>query len=903
MQLVIAEKPSVAEDLTRVLPGPFHKREGYWEGPEHVMSYALGHLLELAQPEDYDPGLKRWSLEQLPILPGSFRRKARSGQTRHLQLLKKLAQRPEVESVVNACDAAREGELIFREIEEFLGVRKPVYRLWLQSMTPAAIREAFARLKPSAAYDGLADAAYSRSEADWLIGMNATRAITRRLKGRKEKGVWSAGRVQTPTLALLVHRELKVLAHVAVPYWRLRGDFQAAGHSYAGLYKSSRSGRDAEKIWDRHQAEAIRAACLGRPAEVVEQISESTRPAPALHSLTSLQKEANSRYGLSASRTLGAAQRLYEQHKALTYPRTDSNALPSDYRPHVQQVLAVLSQTHPGDLFSDTGRAAAIPEAARQLRTDGLRNEARVFDDARVSDHFAVIPTGVLPASPLGGDDAKVFELVLRRFLAAFLPPSVWQKVARETRIRPAGDSATEPTLHVFYTESDRLVQPGWQLVDRRPAASELLGDLGVPPGTPAAGSTREVKMEEDLTRPPARYTEAGLLKAMEEAGDIDLDQHEEIEDEEAVAALKLKGLGTPATRADIIEGLIEKGYVLRTGKSLRPTAKGIILIDFLERIRAENLAKAELTAEMEFHLLQVERGQRERASYMGEIESSVRELVEKLRNFEYDELFQDEQPLGRCPVDGAPVREGLRGYSCKKEGHSWTLWKEFRGRYINRPVAEKLLAERDSGPLEGFVNLRGQPYSGRLKLSNGDAPALEFEPVKDLRLSDEDGAAPEPELVSFPVDPAPLGPCPKCGKGQVVETATHYQCRQEDGKSCGLTIPRAVCKRELKRADVAPYFDPATGSTDWIEDFISRKGRPFTAKLVRKPNGRHGFEFKPREGKPMRGRRKAAAAETPPETAAAAPAATSAEAPAKTARKPRARKKSAKPPSPPAES
>ena len=932
MQLVIAEKPSVANDLAAVLPGSFKQHEGWWEGPEHLIAWAVGHMLELAEPEDYDPELKNWSLANLPILPEEFRRKPRQGQSNQLRLLKKLANRPEVESVVNACDAGREGELIFREVMAYTGADKPVYRLWLQSMTPKAIREAFAELQPGARFDGLGAAAYSRAEADWLIGMNATRGITKRLKGRKERGVWSAGRVQTPTLALLVHREVKVLAHVPVPFWRVKGSFDANGHAYDGQYRASRSGKDAEKLWQEDAAPAIAKACRGARTEVVETVSESTRAVPPLHSLTSLQKEANSRFGLSARRTLAAAQRLYQDHKVLTYPRTDSSCLPEDYRGHVESVLRTLAaQGAMEAAVAEPERAVAVGEAARQLLAEGLQNQKRNFNDAGVSDHFAIIPTGEMPRDELGGDDAKVFELVVRRFLGAFLGRSKWQKVVRETRI---ADPAADGGAHLFYTESNRMVEAGFQLVDRRPSASESLPDLGVAPGEVARGGVVEIEVEEDATRPPKRYTEAGLLKAMESASDIDLDAHDELDDDEVVQALKDKGLGTPATRADMIESLLAKGYAMRSGKTLRASAKGITLIDFLERIHADHLAKADLTAEMEFHLAQVERGDRVRDEYMSEVETSVRDLVERLRNFEYEDLYRGEEAVGKCPRDSFPVEEGLKGYRCTRPSRAtrykltirgagkeatvpldevtellraaalgvegvqaatpdvkrtnaylelelaaavesepfraravaalqaavpegalkeplaldevepdacgYTVWKEFRGRYINRPVATKLLEQRDSGPLEGFVSMRGESYAGRIRLDENDS--LAFEPVKDFKGGDDDSRV-APELRSYPVDDSPFVPCP-LGKGQIVETPTYFES-SEDG---GLKMPRTVCQREMTRDDLRPYFDPAIGHTDWIEDFISRKGRPFTARLVRKPNGRHTFEFKPRE-------------------------------------------------------
>ena len=935
MQFIIAEKPSVASDLARALPGKFEQQDGYWEGPDHLISWAVGHLLELSEPEDYDPELKNWSLAHLPVLPNPFKRRARPGQTKQLRLLKKLALREDVTSLVNACDAAREGELIFREIEQFVDCGKPVERLWLQSMTASAIREAFDALRPGEELEGLSAAAFCRAEADWLIGINATRGITRRLKGRRERGVWSAGRVQTPTLALLVHRELKVLAHVPKPFWRLKGSFTAHGHEYEGQYRTTRSGRDGEKVWEEEAAKAIAAACEGKDTAVVEKVTESKRAVPPLHSLTSLQKECNSRYGLSARRTLQAAQRLYEGHKVLTYPRTDSSCLPTDYRNHVDEVLGTVASGGFSDSFSEGERHAAMQEAARLLQQKGLNNQSRNFNDAGVSDHFAIIPTGKVPSSPLGGDDAKVFELVMRRFLGAFLTPSRWQKVVRTTTVTQGTQT------HDFYTESSRMVVPGFQLVDRRPPKSEQLGELGVEPGTVTDGAVQSITVEDDATRPPKRYTEAGLLKAMETASDLDLDAWEGVEDDEAVQQMKEKGLGTPATRAEIIEALIAKGYVLRSGKTLRASAKGITLIDFLERLQADNLAQASLTAEMELHLYQVENRQRSREDYMLEIEEGVRQLVHKLRDFDYEDLFRGEEAIGHCPKDGHDIREGLKGYRCVRRAKGdrfrltikslgktasvplaevtallqaaamarpevtaaepdvkrtnayldlklasasdcaeyateltaaleevvpagalkealaldavepdacgFTVWKEFRGRYINRPVAVKLLSDRDSGPLDGFVSMRGETYAGRIRMD--DELKLEFEPVKDFKGSDETGSV-EPELVSYQVDGSPYVACP-LGKGMIVETPTHFES-SEGGKG-SIKMPRTVCKREMTRSDLLPYFDPEVGHTDWIEDFISRKGRNFTARLVRKPNGRHGFEFKPREGGPRK--------------------------------------------------
>lgn len=963
MQLIIAEKPSVAKDLARVLPGNFKQHEGYFEGPDHLITWAVGHMMELKTPEDYAPELSAWLMDSLPIIPGEasgtsgqvlppFQRKARSGMTKQLRLIRKLGQREDVTELVNACDAAREGELIFREIDDYMGLNKPVKRLWLQSMTASGIRQAFDNIQDAEVYRGLSAAAYCRAEADWLIGMNATRGITKRLKGRRESGVWSAGRVQTPTLALLVHRELKVLAHVPKPFWRLKGTFTCHGTDYTAQYRLTRTAKDADKIWAEKEAEALLAACQKQPVSISEKVSESTRRSPMLHSLTSLQKEANSRFGMSAKRTLGAAQRLYEGFKVLTYPRTDSSALPQDYRNHVDEVIQSLAgQTTANDLqasFSEGKRADAIPEAAQTVLDKGLQNASRNFDDSKVGDHFAIIPTGKWPSTPLGGDDAKVFELVLRRFLAAFMEPSRWQKVIRSTEVQVADKSGlpswAQEGLPTFFTESNRLVFPGWQLVDRRPPESELLADIGISPGETAEGNSKALEIEPDQTRPPKRYTEASLLKAMETATDLDLDAHGEIEDEDDLQSLKSSGLGTPATRADTIESLIAKGYVLRSGKTLRAAAKGITLVDFLERLKINNLAKAELTAEMEFHLHQVQEGKRDPEQYMVEVKESVRDFAEKVRLFQYEDLFTELEPIGACPKDGEPIFEGLKGYRCSKipvgdqfeilvkgmgreakvalpevcellaaeaqkldgvasveslpkrtNGYvrlkmssagptpdviamleamvdrvlpensikeskvsamepdecGFTIWKEFRGRYLNRPVVETLLETKDTGPLDGFVSMRGETYAGRIRLD--DEFKLEFEAYKGYKGSDDSGAV-APELISYVINDAPYLTCPKCEEGKIIESPTHFECQVEGSdKGCGLKMPRTVCKREMTRADLLTYFDPAVGHTEWIEDFVSRKGRAFTARLMRKPNGRHGFEFKPREGGPRK--------------------------------------------------
>jgi DNA topoisomerase-3 len=593
--LVITEKPSVAQDIAAALGG-FTDCDGYLESDSRVVTFAVGHLYELLPPEELDPRFKRWTLDALPILPDEFRYRAKEGQSDRLRTIKKLLQRPDVDRVVNACDAGREGELIFREIVEQLGGTKPVERLWLQSMTEDSIRDGFARLRPGEELEGLADAAHCRARSDWLIGMNATRALTKRLKSRKEKTAWSAGRVQTPTLAMLVGRELEVLAHVPRPYWRVTASFEHAGQPFAATWfdPGFQAGADDEarddRIFDLARAEAIVARGRAGEGLASETRKPSRESAPPLFDLTSLQREGNRRFGWSARRTLSAAQRCYERHKLLTYPRTDSRCLPSDYRPTVGRALEALEgASEQGDGFEDYAAAAA------RLRAAGLRNEERVFDDRGVSDHFAIIPTGRLPAEPLTGDDRRLFDLVVRRFLGAFHGPAVWERVERVTVV--SGES--------FRTRARFLKEQGWRSV--LPAGTEEDAERELPalaPGRDEASgvpvANRGAELEAEQTKPLPRITEARLLSLMENAGS-------QIEDEDIAAALHEKGIGTPATRADIIENLIAKGYVLRVDKALRPTVKGIRLIDTLRRIHADRLTSPELTGDIEFLLLVVE--------------------------------------------------------------------------------------------------------------------------------------------------------------------------------------------------------------------------------------------------------------------------------------------------------
>jgi DNA topoisomerase III len=848
--LVITEKPSVARDIAKALGG-FTDHDGYFENETYVVTFAVGHLYELLPPEEVDPKYKRWTLDVLPILPEAFRYKVKARQSDRVRTIKKLLARDDVDRVVNACDAGREGELIFREIVQNLGSRKPVQRLWLQSMTDSAIRTGFAQLRRGEELEGLASAAACRAQSDWLIGMNATRALTKRLKSRKEKTAWSAGRVQTPTLTMLVDREFEVLAHVPRPYWRVTAAFEHAGNRYQGTWfdpafvADDDAERKDDRIFDEPRAAVILAAVRGQAGLAEETRKPSKESAPPLFDLTSLQREGNRRFGWSARRALSAAQRCYERHKILTYPRTDSRCLPEDYRATVRETLEAFSGgAGRGDEgFADYARSAA------QLLKAGLENEGRIFHDAGVSDHFAIIPTGNFPQEALSGDDKRLFDLVVRRFLGAFYPPALWERVER---ISVVADTS-------FRTRARTLVTPGWRAVlpgdgeDESTPLPPLVAGRSEASGV--AVRNLEVESAQEETKPPARISEARLLSLMENAG-------KQIDDEEIAAALHEKGIGTPATRADIIENLIAKGYVVRLGKTLRPTVKGIRMIDTLRRIHVDRLTSPELTGELEFHLLQVERGNRTAEDFMSEITDYTVEIVERAKTFGYDELYDATKVLGECPSCGRPVIEMAWFYRCKEEPAReedcpMRFWKDTSGRYLDRNTVRTLLRDGATGELDGFTARNGRTYRGVIEVDRDEWKLV----VRSVGWN-EDAASETPE---YEVDSEPLGRCPFDEDCAIVESPTQFICERkqkeadlsreeikrlkEEGapQSCGFVLPRTVCKREMTRDEALVYL--REGKTELLTDFTSRFGRPFSATLVLKENGRHGFEFPPRKG------------------------------------------------------
>jgi DNA topoisomerase-3 len=828
-KLIIAEKPSVAADIARAL-GDFARKGDYFESDQYVVSSAVGHLLELAVPEPFDVKKGKWSFARLPVIPPHFDLSPIERSAQRLNLLLKLMKRKDVTGLINACDAGREGELIFRYIVQHARNKKPIERLWLQSMTPAAIREGFAKLRADRELLSLADAAKCRSEADWLVGINGTRAMT--AFNSKEGGFYltTVGRVQTPTLAILLEREERIRGFVARDFWEVHARFAVAAGEYAGRWIDpafSRDDDDAEKkperLWNAADAEAIAAACRGGRGAISEETRPSSQAAPLLFDLTSLQREANGRFGFSAKSTLGLAQALYEKHKVLTYPRTDSRALPEDYLDTVKSTMDALTAE------------SSYAQFARQVLKQGwIGPNRRIFDNSKVSDHFAIIPTQQAPRH-LGEAEAKLYDMVVRRFLAAFYPSAEYLQTTRLTQL---GE-------HRFRTDGRVLVSPGWLAVYGR--AAEALNE-NLPPVAPQEPAVvREVVVQPIRTKPPARYSEATLLSAMEGAGKL-------VEDDELRAAMQAKGLGTAATRAAVIEGLINEEYVHRAGRELVPTPKAFSLFFALRHFGVDEITSPELTGDWEFKLKLMEAGKLRREEFMEHIESVTRDLVERIRNGEIPETAFATVPAP-CPKCGGTVQENYRRFQC--QSCDFSLWKVISGREWSPEEVAELITKRYIGPLTGFRSRIGKPFAAGIRLS----PELRTEFDFGQPGSSAAGDAP-PDFSAQ----TRLGACPKCGAG-VYEHGISFVCEKSVGAapSCEFRSGKIILQQPIERGQMEKLL--ATGKTDLLTRFISRKGRPFKAYLVKTPAGRVGFEFMARSST------KTAAPPAAPSDAAPAPA------------------------------
>jgi DNA topoisomerase-3 len=896
--LVIAEKPSVAQDIVKALTpvaGKFEKHDEHFENDQYVVTSAVGHLVEIQAPEEFDVKRGKWSFAHLPVIPPYFDLKPMDKTKTRLNAIVRLAKRKDVDKLINACDAGREGELIFRLIEQYAGGAKPlgksVNRLWLQSMTPQAIRDGFGALRSNEQMLPLADAARCRSEADWLVGINGTRAMT--AFNSRDGGFFltTVGRVQTPTLSVVVEREEKIRKFISRDYWEVHATFaaqagdynakwfdpkwkKAAANAAAGNTDEMDAELKADRLWTPFEAKAIADAVRGQKATVTEESKPTTQASPLLFDLTSLQREANGKFGFSAKTTLSIAQSLYERHKALTYPRTDSRALPEDYVPVVKQTF---------EMLADSGMKHLAPHAATALAGNYIRPSKRIFDNAKVSDHFAIIPTLQAP-SGLSETEQKIYDLVVRRFMAVFFPSAEYQIT---TRISTA-------VGHSFKTEGKVLVKPGWLAIYGKEAAAEQPDN-----GDKSAGNLVPVKPGELVnaqavdpkalkTRPPARYSEATLLGAMEGAGKT-------VEDDELRQAMQEKGLGTPATRSSIIEGLIAEKYMLREGRELIPTAKAFQLMTLLRGLGVEELSKAELTGEWEYKLAQMEQGKLSRESFMAEIAAMTERMVKKAKEYDRDTIPGDYATLSSpCPNCGGIVKENYRRYTCTgktgmEEGCGFSFGKTPAGRTFEVAEVEQFLRDKKIGPLDGFRSKAGWPFTAEMVIKFDEETKnykLEFD-FGDDKKGEESG-----ELIDFSGQEA-LGACPKCGSA-VFEHGKNYVCEKavptlaQPTPSCDFKSGQIILQQPIEREQMSKLL--ATGKTDLLDKFVSmRTRRGFKAMLAWDAEaGKVNFEFAPSKFPPRKTAAKpaakAAGTTKTGSTRAAATGATAKKAPAKKA-------------------
>lgn len=816
--LIIAEKPSVASDIAKSLGG-FTKHNDYFESDEYVLTSAVGHLVEIVVPDEYEVKRGKWSFANLPVIPPEFALNPIARTEPRLKLLGRLIKRKDIASIINACDAGREGELIFRLITQYTKAKQPVKRLWLQSMTPTAIRDGFKHLRSDEEMQPLANAARSRSEADWLIGINGTRAMT--AFNSQEGGFFltTVGRVQTPTLSIVAKREEKIKNFVSRDYWEVHAEFICAKGIYEGRWLDTQFKKNeedtelrAERLWSRAAADSVVIACQGQPGVVTEESRPTTSISPALFDLTSLQREANARFGFSAKNTLGLAQALYERHKVLTYPRTDSRHLPEDYLPMTQQIL---------DALSENGQFK--PHAAQILKNKWVKPNKRIFDNKKISDHFAIIPTTQVPKN-LSEPEQRLYDLVTRRFMAVFFPAAEFLVTTR----------FTEVSGHKFRSDGRIMTNPGWLVVygkdipaDKDSENSKIL--TSVAPGEKVR--TEKVFAEALVTRPPARYTEATLLSAMEGAG--------KLLDDELREAMTGKGLGTPATRAAIIEGLLTEKYLLREGRELIPTPKAFQLMTLLQGLGVKELTKPELTGEWEYKLSRMERGEISREEFMQEIAQMTQAIVKRAKEYDEETIPGDYATLKTpCPHCTGVIKENYRRFACTS--CDFSISKTPGSRQFSVDEVEELLQKGQIGPLQGFRSKMGRPFNAILKI-------VRDEEKDNYKLEFDFGQPREDDDNDTPVDfssQSSLGPCPKCAGG-VFEMPLSYVCEKSviKPKTCDFRSGRIILQQEVLPEQMKKLLNE--GSTDLLPGFVSqRTRRPFKAYLALGKEGKVEFRF-----------------------------------------------------------
>lgn len=836
--LIIAEKPSVMTDLSRALAQPlgrFQKkgkgRDAFYENDQAIITSAVGHLVELRMPMGPNGKKLPWNFKVLPAIPERFDLDPIEKSETRLKQVLKLARRKDVDQIVNACDAGREGELIFRYIMDIGKIEKPSKRLWMQSMTKTAILQAWDELRDDEQMKPLADAAKCRSESDWLVGLNATRAFTCFNSRHGGFNITAAGRVQTPTLAILAAREAEIRAFEPSPYHEVHATFCVQAGDYLGKWIDENWKKDKEnphsrpeRIWDRAQAEAIVERCEGKTGIITETRKKQTQISPQLYDLTTLQREAP----FSAKGTLSIAQALYEKHKVLTYPRTDSRYLPEDYLGNVRETMQSLANSD----LPNAEHARAVLEGSDPAGPK-LHQAKRIFNNAKVSDHFAIIPTG--RTAKLNDVEQKVYDMVVKRFIAVFYPVAEFEATSRMTRI------TTGDTTDCFKTDGKVLVVPGWlEVYGRKPGVAAGKDEL-VAVSEGESASTDALELLDEETRPPARFTESTLLSAMEGAGKL-------IDDEDLREAMSERGLGTPATRAATIEGLISQKYIARDGRELHVTPSGMRLIQLVNEMQIEGLYSPRLTGDWEYKLRQMEQGQLKRdefmeeiISYTNEIVAKARERAEELKNMSFPDL------KAPCPVCGAEsLKQTDATYECREPECSFKAKKHIAGRLLTEDEARELFTKKFVGPLTGFKSRFNKPFEAGLELDDKFKVNFVFDnDDEEIELTDEHLIG-EHTIVDG-----------RSMKFYESEKAYHLPELVTEKEPNGVRIGKTILKHEITREQAVKLV--TTGKTDLIKGFISnRTKRPFDAFLTFDvEKGKIGFEFPPRAAK--KGAKKAA--------------------------------------------
>ena len=835
--LIIAEKPSVATDLSKALSkklGKFTKKgksrdAQYFENDQAMITSAVGHLIELKMPTGPNGKNLPWNFNVLPAIPRNFALQPIEQSEGRLRHVLKLAKLKDVTEIVNACDAGREGELIFQYIMDYGKIEKPVKRLWMQSMTTGAIQQAWDELRDGQEMSDLSDAAKCRSESDWLVGLNSTRALTCFRSRHGGFNITAAGRVQTPTLAILAKREKEIAAFTATPYAEVHGLFGVNAGEYAGKWvnldfkkdESNPHGR-AERIWDKERARVVTERCQGKTGIVTEDKKPTKQIAPQLYDLTTLQREAP----FTAKNTLGLAQTLYERHKMITYPRTDSRYLPEDYMANVKEIVT--------DLAGSTSDLANWAQDA--LDNDRLQFQKRIFNNAKVSDHFAIIPTGrvVKIDEPV----SKLYDMIVKRFLAVFFPHAEFEVTKRLTTIDHGAEKDT------FRTDGKILITPGWLSVHgRKPGVAAGKDELcAVQEGEDAQAI--EITMEEKETNPPARYTESTLLSAMEGAGKL-------IDDDELREAMSERGLGTPATRAATIEGLIRQKYITRDGRELIATGKGVRLIDLLQEMDIKPLTSPSMTGDWEAKLRKMEQGELDRATFMSEIARFTEDAVGKARAH-YDEIISRPFPDLKCacPNCGATeLKQTDATYECRTPDCGFRISKYIAGRAISEEEAKTLFTTKFLETRDGFVSRFNRPFEAALELKQQVSKTGKLGKWKTNFVFDSDLESVEDLTEDQMIKEVTLTNG-KSAKLYETEKAFMVPALTTKDNPDGFRLGKTILQKELTAADVEKML--VEGKTALLPGFISKKTkRAFAAHLTLDPEtAKIGFEFAPRAKK-----------------------------------------------------